>query len=220
MHFCTFIPICLYFIIKYTLPKFSSIKQHLNSKASIYHFNINFNKNLNMLLINLFLFALIITTSISQLCGATEPSTSDDCYTYESDTSYCCYAGLTFNSTFKTLCVLIPKNVTFAVPYFKNMILPGDYDIDVLINCGNRTQSTSEYICGPANPQVLSDCSQFTNENSCCLFRSESKNSSMCLYSSGLQQRNDELFGYTIKCNGERLIFTFLTLFVILITIF
>jgi hypothetical protein len=144
----------------------------------------------------------------SQLCGNQDPSTIDDCLSGDSDSNYCCLGELNYNSTFKYLCLLIPKNVSFILPYMQDINLPGNYEIDVKLNCGNRVVDTSPPICGNPYPQKLSDCSAFNSDTSyCCLFKAEGKNNSLCIDSKNLVAREDELFGYVIQCEAGRKIY-------------
>jgi hypothetical protein len=164
---------------------------------------------------------LTINNIHSQLCGLENPSTIDDCYNHDSDLNYCCLGQLNYNNTLKQLCLLIPKNVSFLLPYLQDINLPGDYAIDVNLDCGNKTTTTPPPICGKPYPQQLSDCNAFNTDISyCCLFKSEAKNNSLCIDSKSLSKWDEELFGYVIKCEDRTLYHPVIALLIFVILIF
>jgi hypothetical protein len=186
---------------------------------------------------SLLIILSVINSINTQECGPKASTSILDCLDHDSQNNYCCFTRLKFinqktipiagsegettiqsETISKNLCVLIPQNVTFAVPYFRSMELPGAGNIDVDIDCGDHgiNNTTSQHICGSENPTSIGDCNAHSTETqNCCYLKSNS--TSVCLYGLNTDPRYDEIFGYTLQCSGSY-VFTSLILLLIYLT--
>ena len=168
-----------------------------------------------------FILLLSFIKEIINQCESITPKNRNDCFTYSSPGSYCCYKKDI--KTNEEKCVSIEKEN-----------LSTSYELD----CGVSEENYGKYEfgqyhpkqsielegftgCGVINPKSKSDCVEYSElSNSCCFFQKD--NDKACFYIGKKFDRKDKdlsFDGYSIKCKSFNLILS-LSSFLLLIFLF
>jgi hypothetical protein len=161
------------------------------------------------------LLVFMLQYSYTQVCqNKSDPTSISDCNTLSDSSNYCCFTEMIYNNTKNNMCNLFAKNITFILPYIKQMnISTTSPSIYINIDCGiNNYQNNT---CGISNPKDINDCNKYSNNtNACCLF--QSSQSSVCFYNDMKSLYTEQMFGYTIQCNSYSLVVKYFYIFLIL----
>lgn len=154
-------------------------------------------------------FTLIKTILTYGGCGILNPTNTNDCLQYSTDTNLCCHLTFSKYEEIHEICGSLPINGSFIADYITHFSVnvrqgkttyvqywPLHYD------CGDIVSNVLDYACGDNSiPSGKKDCTKFSKTNEKCCYYENKKNpqNSLCVSQrSGLQDFKS--LGIIVQC--------------------
>lgn len=164
-----------------------------------------------LLLITIFCILLVTKT---QVCGPSNPVTTDDCTGYSDDKENCCLTVLSYYNETAFVCLFIQKNQTAITPYITSLDLGMNNGslVNVNIDCGNKIDGSNLFSSCGDNPTTFEDCNKNSTATTTCCYLESPDNKTACIRTSVVSTGNSSYFGVNVVCDSKSIIPNYLVL--------